>query len=246
MHRSVWFWVVIALISGALIGLRGEMAALAQATPGATATATTAPATATSTVAAPTATSTIAVPTATGTAPTATGTAPAATGTAPAATGTAPAATATSAGGAPGGGTGGPAAAVAQTPGRLVITVVERAISDTPIDLGAQGDSIGDMLAFGNPVYDENNQQQVGQSHGSCVRVVPGQLWECAWTTDLSDGSISVQGPFSDQGDTILTITGGTGAYAGASGEMGIHARDAGGTEYDFIFSIIRASLSPE
>ena len=127
---------------------------------------------------------------------------------------------------------------------RLVIRVVERAITDTEIDLDPQGDSIGDLIAFGNPVYDEQNQAQVGQSQGSCVRVVPGQLYECAWTTILPDGQITVQGPFADAGNTVLAITGGTGAYAGASGEMSLAARNAEGTEYDFVFSIIRASLA--
>lgn len=35
-------------------------------------------------------------------------------------------------------------------------------------------------------------------------------------------------------------ITGGTGAYAQAHGEMALHARNAEGTEYDFTYSIYK------
>ena len=42
------------------------------------------------------------------------------------------------------------------------------------------------------------------------------------------------RGPFLDAGDSALAVTGGTGAYAGAKGEMTLHARNAEGTEYDF------------
>ena len=47
-----------------------------------------------------------------------------------------------------------------------------------------------------------------------------------------------MEGPFLDAGDSVLAVTGGTGRYSGASGEMKLHARDAKGTEYDFIYSL--------
>jgi len=207
--RGGWVWVVVALLIGAFIGGGGGLDVLAQATPGATGTV-------------PPPSVTVAPPT----------------GTAPA-TGTAPVGGSTgSAGpGAPAGQT--PVSGVATGDGRLTITVVERAISDTEVDLGDPGDSIGDLIAFGNPVYDAANQQEIGRSQGSCVRAVVGQVYECAFTVVLPDGQLSVQGPFADSGDTVLAITGGTGDYAGARGEMGLSARDDEGAEYDFVFSII-------
>jgi hypothetical protein len=49
-----------------------------------------------------------------------------------------------------------------------------------------------------------------------------------------------VQGPFYDDlRDSQLSITGGTGAYANARGEMTLHARDELGTEFDFVYHII-------
>ncbi len=123
-------------------------------------------------------------------------------------------------------------------PGGIVLRVVERAESDTLIDLGESGDSIGDLRAFGNPVYDPSNQTKLGDSQGSCIRTVIGQSWECTWTLILPEGQITVQGPFYDAADSVLAITGGTGAYRDARGQMTLHARNAEGTEYDFTYEI--------
>ena len=50
-----------------------------------------------------------------------------------------------------------------------------------------------------------------------------------------------VSGPFLDAGDSTLAVTGGTGKYRGASGQMRLHARDASGSSYDFTFSLGRS-----
>jgi hypothetical protein len=117
-------------------------------------------------------------------------------------------------------------------------TVVEHAITDTTVDIGAHGDSLGDILAFGNPVYDVSNHVQVGSDQGSCVRTKVGVAWECSWTTLLPGGSLTVEGPFYDSADSVLAITGGTGNWASARGQLILHARDAEGSSYDFRFSV--------
>ena len=116
------------------------------------------------------------------------------------------------------------------------IRVVERATTDTSVDLGATGDSIGDLLAFGNELFDKRNQTKVGTNQGSCIRTVPGKAYECTWTNSLAKGQITVQGPFLDSGDSVLAITGGTGAYRNARGTMDLHARSA--TEFEFTFHL--------
>jgi hypothetical protein len=118
-------------------------------------------------------------------------------------------------------------------------TLVERALSDTTVDLGAKGDSLGDLLVFANPVYDDKNQVQLGSDQGYCVRVIPGRSWECFWTLTLKEGQITTEGPFLDAGDSVLTVTGGTGRYAGAKGQLKLHARDAKGTSYDFKYELL-------
>jgi Allene oxide cyclase len=114
------------------------------------------------------------------------------------------------------------------------INLVEHASTDAVLDLGEKGDTVGDILTFANEIYDEMNKTKVGSDNGWCIRTVAGKSWECFWTTTLKDGQITVEGPFLDAGDSVVAITGGTGEYAGASGEMQLHARDQKGSEYDF------------
>jgi allene oxide cyclase len=119
------------------------------------------------------------------------------------------------------------------------IVVVERPVGETTVDLGAKGDSIGDLLVFANKVYDAGNKTQVGSDQGYCVRTVVGKSWECFWTLTLKAGQITVEGPFLDEGDSLMSVTGGTGKYAGAKGSMKLHPRDATPTGYDFTYDLL-------
>lgn len=119
-------------------------------------------------------------------------------------------------------------------------TVVERAITDTVIDIGKKGDSLGDQLSFSNPIYDADNKAKIGYDLGNCVRTKVAVSWECSWTTVLPNGSIAVMGPFFDASSSDLAIVGGTGRYATARGQMHLRARDAAGTAYDFGFDVIK------
>jgi hypothetical protein len=127
------------------------------------------------------------------------------------------------------------------SPGRhgFHFTVVERAVTDTVVDIGPKGDSLGDQLSFSNPIYTANNKKRVGYDLGNCVRTKVGVSWECSWTTVLPGGSLTVEGPFFDKSDSELAIIGGTGRYAAARGQMHLHARNAAGTAYDFGFAVI-------
>src|SRR4029077_5481042 len=107
------------------------------------------------------------------------------------------------------------------------IKLVEHATTDAVTDTGAPGDSAGDILTFSNEVYDADDKNKVGSDQGICFRTVPGKAWECFWTLALDKGQLTVEGPFLDKGDSVLAITGGTGAYAGARGEMAL--RDVSG-----------------
>lgn len=118
------------------------------------------------------------------------------------------------------------------------IAVVERAATDAVTDTGAKGDSAGDLLTFVNEIYDKDNKTKVGSNSGWCIRTQVGKSWECFWTLQLDKGSITVHGPFLDAGDSVLAITGGTGAYSGAKGDMKLHVRDKKGSEYDFVYNL--------
>jgi len=133
------------------------------------------------------------------------------------------------------------AAALASMPALAAeqIVVVERPVGETTVDLGAKGDSVGDLLVFANKVYDAANKTQLGTDNGYCVRTVVGKSWECFWTLTLKAGQITVEGPFMDSGDSLLAVTGGTGKYAGARGSMKLHPRDPTPTAYDFTYDLL-------
>jgi hypothetical protein len=118
------------------------------------------------------------------------------------------------------------------------LAVVERALTDTEIDLGPKGDSVGDLLTFANPIFDAANKVQLGTDQGYCIRVAVGKSWECFWTLILKDGQITVEGPFYDAADSVMVVTGGSGKYAGAKGSMKLHSRDAKSTSYDFVYDL--------
>ena len=118
------------------------------------------------------------------------------------------------------------------------LKLVERATTDAVLDLGATGDSAGDLLTYANEVYDADNQTKLGSDNGWCIRTVVGKAWECTFTVMLDGGQLTAEGPFLDAGDSVWAVTGGTGKYAEASGEMKLHARDEKGSEYDMVFEV--------
>ncbi len=117
------------------------------------------------------------------------------------------------------------------------VHVVEHAVTDA-VSNGSKSDALGNVLTFANPVFDAKDATKVGTDNGFCVRSVKGKAWECLWTTFLSGGQITVEGPFSDTGNTKLAITGGTGAYANARGWMALNYHNKKGTKFDFIFHV--------
>ena len=101
-------------------------------------------------------------------------------------------------------------------------------------------DSRGDVLGFGNPVYDAQDKNVVGHDNGYCVRTTPGVAWECNWTIFLDGGQITVEGPYYDnpKHDSLLAITGGTGIYMEAKGQMRLHDHFGDATQYDFTYML--------
>jgi hypothetical protein len=61
---------------------------------------------------------------------------------------------------------------------------------------------------------------QQANNSGICIRTRIGHSFQCQWTLTLEDGTIQVAGREFDQGASNITITGGTGNYAGITGNM--------------------------
>jgi hypothetical protein len=122
------------------------------------------------------------------------------------------------------------------------LTVIEHAVSDHVTDVGKTGLGPGDLLTFHNSIYDSTDTTVVGSDQGSCIRITKFKQnqsgsWECEWTTFLNDGadSITVETPYYDTGLGEGAITGGTGAYVGASGSLDLSCSK---TECSFKFTL--------
>jgi hypothetical protein len=95
------------------------------------------------------------------------------------------------------------------------------------IDLGDPGPSLGDEIVFSEVL--KKRGREAGTSGGVCVatEVTPPYTsitYQCVATLSLDRGQITLQGlgeiqGEGDMGPFRLAITGGTGAYRGASGE---------------------------
>jgi hypothetical protein len=92
------------------------------------------------------------------------------------------------------------------------------------IDLGEQGDTLGDYFVFRHKLL--RRGEQVGHVSGQCTIVsVAGAESEpqCVVTASLRGGQITSQvliGPHGATGDILQAITGGSGRYTGAEGDI--------------------------
>lgn len=94
------------------------------------------------------------------------------------------------------------------------------------VDNEPEGDSLGDTLAFTQKLYtDETKTKQIGTDEAYCVRTVPGVRRLCTGIFYLKGGTITIAGPES-AGIHSLAITGGTGKWFGARGEVVLNSID--------------------
>jgi hypothetical protein len=91
----------------------------------------------------------------------------------------------------------------------------------TNIDLGTPGPSAGDQQIISMDVF--KGAKRVGESHVVCVTVRAG-IVQCDNVTNLPGGQIVATGLVTDeqeeQSPFIQAITGGTGAYRNAHGQL--------------------------
>jgi allene oxide cyclase len=121
------------------------------------------------------------------------------------------------------------------------LTLIEHASNETVVDLAEEGDSVGDTLVFHNELYDSTDVNLVGTSSGSCVRTEVGLSWSCTFTNSMEHGSLVVVGTFYDSGQGLFAITGGTGEFSSATGQMSLTTAEgstAASPKWKFDFEI--------
>ena len=117
------------------------------------------------------------------------------------------------------------------------LTVVGKNPENKVLDLGAQGPSQGDIRVLNAPLYDESGQERIGRFDLFCAITDPADessekahIAQCTKTFTLPGGEISVQGVeaypnLSGLSPGVNAISGGTGKYAGVSGEQRFELR---------------------
>ena len=112
-----------------------------------------------------------------------------------------------------------------------IIDLTTTVLQDADLDLGDTGPSVGDRFVFSDDVF--RDDEKVGMDGGECVIVLftPGPDPEgepeaasaqCTATVSLPEGQITAQGlvDFTGTGAFTIAITGGTGKYRTAHGEV--------------------------
>jgi hypothetical protein len=124
-----------------------------------------------------------------------------------------------------------------------VIRVTAITVQAADLDLGATGDSLGDQFIFSDDLF--RGGEKVGTAGGvaTLVRLEPmvSATLQFVATAKLPRGQITVQGlvTFTDGPSTFkLAITGGTGRYRTAHGEL--IAEEVSETETRLTFRVIR------
>jgi hypothetical protein len=103
-----------------------------------------------------------------------------------------------------------------------VIHVTTQFVQGKSLDVDREGPNptVGDEDVFSNDLYVGN--RKVGTDGGVCTLVRTPSLYHCVSTNALPDGDLTVQllPDYSQSAPGHFAITGGTGRYRGASGEV--------------------------
>lgn len=98
-------------------------------------------------------------------------------------------------------------------------------IKESLVDVNHDGLRLGDRISARGRLLDEDQTERVGTAYVQCLvhrRIVSPDrgLWNCNYVLALEDGEIVLQG-LDPRGPGVyeMAVIGGTGAYAGASGD---------------------------
>ncbi|GAA4113119.1 allene oxide cyclase barrel-like domain-containing protein [Streptomyces hundungensis] len=113
------------------------------------------------------------------------------------------------------------AATTARTPSRTFdLAVGNNGVVRT--DVGAAGLSVGDEFVYSDKLFRDG--KQIGEDGSSCqvTRLEGGNpTTNCVLSVQLPDGQLTAQSLWTEGSHTArMAVTGGTGAYRGATGEL--------------------------
>lgn len=124
------------------------------------------------------------------------------------------------------------ASAQAPAPRTLTFTEVQKGSTFTHIrntkTKSERSNSLGDLIVFANPLADASGKK-IGKLHVTCTTTVGSRDFlkstlTCAGVVVLPDGTLTIAANSSPGNSTTTgTVTGGTGAYAGARGVFVSH-----------------------
>ena len=114
--------------------------------------------------------------------------------------------------------------------GGRTIVVIEKTTSQHFLDLGKAGPSPGDMFFFASQFWNANQTHKLGSNRGHCV-LESQSVAHCVGTGRLLGGRLEFAGETTTTGsNSIIAITGGTGALDGAEGHVSIRNLNPEGT----------------
>lgn len=129
---------------------------------------------------------------------------------------------------------------------RKTLHLVSKTVDGADLDFNEEGFGLGDQFVFTDNVF--KNNKRVGELHGWCALARETgtgadarSTLECQATLVLAAGQITLQGApsFTEEGPQINTvaITGGTGAYKTAHGQ--VRVREVSETEAELTVQLI-------
>ena len=100
------------------------------------------------------------------------------------------------------------------------LTVFEHSTHMKTINVGSKHDKRGDYYVFDDDVFNAADKNKIGRSEGFCT-YTSNTITQCDWTLILPSGNITISGaaPEADITD-LYAVTGGTGKYSHADGEV--------------------------
>lgn len=115
-----------------------------------------------------------------------------------------------------------------------VIQLTGRSVIAETIDLGEPGLSVGDSIVISDDLFQDG--EKVGVHGGTCTVVRVGAvLLHCVVTFMLPDGHITAQGLVTPElAEEQVAVTGGTGTYTTAQGELTVLEEGEGQSRYTF------------